>query len=51
LGGAHRDSAGTVQAVGDAISSALRGLLPLDGATLKTRRREKYLEMGREGLA
>ena len=30
---------------------ALRGLAGQDGATLRTRRREKYLEMGRQGLA
>jgi acetyl-CoA carboxylase carboxyl transferase subunit alpha len=48
LGGAHRDPATTIQAVGDAIGRALVGLLPMDAATLKARRREKFLEMGRE---
>jgi acetyl-CoA carboxylase carboxyl transferase subunit alpha len=48
LGGAHRDPAKTIQAVGDAMGVALRALLPMDGATLKARRREKFLEMGRE---
>jgi acetyl-CoA carboxylase carboxyl transferase subunit alpha len=48
LGGAHRDPATTIQAVGNAIGVALKGLLAMDGATLKARRREKFLEMGRE---
>jgi len=50
LGGAHRDAAQTVQAVGDAIAEALTPLVALDGAALKARRREKFLAMGREGL-
>ena len=50
LGGAHRDGAATVQAVGHAVEEALEPLLALDGPTLKARRREKFLEMGR-GLA
>jgi acetyl-CoA carboxylase carboxyl transferase subunit alpha len=48
LGGAHSDPVATIQAVGDAVAMALDGLLPVDGATLKARRREKFLEMGRE---
>ncbi len=47
LGGAHRDGAATVQAVGHAVEAALEPLLALDGPTLKTRRREKFLDMGR----
>ena len=31
-------------------AEALGALTALDGATLKARRRDKYLEMGREGL-
>jgi acetyl-CoA carboxylase carboxyl transferase subunit alpha len=50
MGGAHRDPASTVRAVGEAVSAALKDLLPLDGATLKARRREKFLEMGREAI-
>jgi acetyl-CoA carboxylase carboxyl transferase subunit alpha len=50
LGGAHRDAGATVDAVGDAIGAALLPLTGLDGAALKMRRREKFLEMGREGL-
>jgi acetyl-CoA carboxylase carboxyl transferase subunit alpha len=50
LGGAHRDPATTIQTVGNAVGGALRGLLAMDGATLKARRREKFLEMGRETI-
>jgi acetyl-CoA carboxylase carboxyl transferase subunit alpha len=48
LGGAHRDPA--IEAVGEAVATALEPLLPLDAATLKAQRREKYLQMGREAL-
>jgi acetyl-CoA carboxylase carboxyl transferase subunit alpha len=51
LGGAHRDPASAIQAVGDAIGAALKELQPLDGATLKARRREKFLEMGRDSIS
>ncbi|MCI0754438.1 acetyl-CoA carboxylase carboxyltransferase subunit alpha [Teichococcus vastitatis] len=50
LGGAHRDAAATVQAVGDKVWASLEPLLALDGGTLKARRREKFLEMGRSGV-
>ncbi|HWX50299.1 MAG TPA: acetyl-CoA carboxylase carboxyltransferase subunit alpha [Roseomonas sp.] len=51
LGGAHRDPAGTVRAVGEKVWASLEPLLALDGGTLKARRREKFLEMGRHGVA
>jgi acetyl-CoA carboxylase carboxyl transferase subunit alpha len=51
LGGAHRDPEATMQAVGEAVAQALAPLLQLDGATLKARRREKFLEMGRQAVA
>ncbi len=51
LGGAHRDAEETARRVGDAVAEALDGLRDLDGDTLKERRREKFLEMGRTGLA
>jgi acetyl-CoA carboxylase carboxyl transferase subunit alpha len=51
LGGAQRDADATVQAVGDAVAEALAPLTELDGPTLKARRREKFLEMGREAIA
>jgi acetyl-CoA carboxylase carboxyl transferase subunit alpha len=50
LGGAQRDPAAAIQAVGDAVAVALAPLIALDGPTLKARRREKFLEMGREAL-
>ena len=46
LGGAHRDKTATVEAVGNAIESALNPLLDLDGAALRKQRREKFLAMG-----
>ncbi len=51
LGGAHRDREATIAAVGRAIAEALAPLMPLDGATLKARRREKFLAMGRDAAA
>ena len=48
LGGAHRDPAATIAAVGEAIRVALSGLGGMDGATLIARRRDKFLAMGRE---
>ncbi|MCW8085739.1 acetyl-CoA carboxylase carboxyltransferase subunit alpha [Sabulicella glaciei] len=51
VGGAHRDGAATVAAVGDAVANALEPLLLLDGPTLKARRREKFLDMGRSAVA
>ena len=51
LGGAHRDPEATAGRVGDAIAAALDGLRDLDGDTLRARRREKFLAMGRSGLA
>ena len=50
LGGAHRDPSVTIQAVGDAVASALEALLPLDAAALRARRREKFLAMARESI-
>jgi acetyl-CoA carboxylase carboxyl transferase subunit alpha len=51
LGGAHRDPAVAIEAVGEAVAAALVPLQSLDGAALMARRREKYLAMGREALA
>ncbi len=49
LGGAHRDRAATVEAVGEAVDRALRDLAAVDGGTLRRRRRERFLAMGRKG--
>jgi acetyl-CoA carboxylase carboxyl transferase subunit alpha len=51
LGGAHRDREAAVRTVGDAIWASLQPLLSLDPAVLKQQRREKFLAMGREGVA
>ena len=51
LGGAHRDPVAAIRAVGEAVAAALVPLLELDPAALLARRREKFLAMGRDGLA
>jgi acetyl-CoA carboxylase carboxyl transferase subunit alpha len=51
LGGAHRNPAAAVAAAGTAISAALAPLLDLDPAALCAKRRDKFLAMGRDGLA
>lgn len=48
LGGAHRDHAAAVAAVGDAIAQSLGPLDELDGAALRSRRRDKFLAIGHE---
>jgi acetyl-CoA carboxylase carboxyl transferase subunit alpha len=50
LGGAHRAPAEMIAAVGEAIDHALRPLLEQTPAALKTKRREKFLAMGRDGV-
>ena len=51
MGGAHRAPEDAMAAVRAAIASALAPLVGLDGATLRSRRRQKFLDMGREALA
>ena len=51
MGGAHREPAKAISALGEAISASLRELQGVDGNTLRARRREKFLEMGRNGLS
>jgi acetyl-CoA carboxylase carboxyl transferase subunit alpha len=51
LGGAQRDKEATLASVGQALQTALAGLAGLDTATLRSRRREKFLAMGREAVA
>lgn len=48
LGGAQRDPTAAIASVDTAIRDALRGVIATDGAALRMRRREKYLDMGRE---
>ena len=50
LGGAQREPAAAVAAVGVAIGEALRPLVGMEAAALRAHRREKFLAMGREGL-
>lgn len=49
-GGAHRDPAHMIEAVGEAVSAALAPLAEQSPEALRARRREKFLSMGREGL-
>jgi acetyl-CoA carboxylase carboxyl transferase subunit alpha len=51
LGGAHRDRDAAVRSVGDAIEAALAPLLKLVPEALLAKRRDKFLEMGREAVA
>jgi acetyl-CoA carboxylase carboxyl transferase subunit alpha len=50
MGGAHRDPATAIAAVGQQVQACLEPLLALDAATLRARRREKFLEMGRNSV-
>jgi len=47
VGGAHRDPAAAIEAAGTAIGNALAGLSGLDRDTVRRRRREKFLNIGR----
>jgi len=51
VGGAHRDPNAAIDAVGAAIDGSLGELAPLEPAVLKSRRRDKFLAMGRDALA
>ena len=50
MGGAQRDPAATLKAVDAAVWDALVPLLNIDGAMLRSQRREKFLDMGRDAL-
>jgi len=50
LGGGHRDPGVAIAAVGDALREALQALHGIEPDTLRQRRREKFLEMGKQGL-
>jgi acetyl-CoA carboxylase carboxyl transferase subunit alpha len=50
LGGAHRAHEAAIIAAGDAIEKALLPLLKLDGPSLRTARRAKFLQMGTRGI-
>ena len=51
IGGAHRDPLAAMTAVGDAIEAALSDLRDQPGPALRSRRREKFLAMGQQGLS
>ena len=51
LGGAHRDKAVTITAVGDALEAALAELRDSDGDAIRGGRWDKFLAMGQKGLA
>ncbi len=51
VGGAHRMPEQVIETLGDALEEALRALIGLEGGVLRARRREKYLEIGKRGLA
>ncbi|HEX9446978.1 MAG TPA: carboxyl transferase domain-containing protein, partial [Dongiaceae bacterium] len=50
LGGAHRGLPQTVAALGDAVERALGRFANLSGVEIRDQRRQKFLEMGRQGL-
>lgn len=51
MGGAHRDAAAAAKSLGDAIEEALTPLTALEPAALRRARRDKYVDIGRQGLA
>ncbi len=51
LGGAHRDPKQAMATVGNAIETALKGLVGTEGGVLRARRRERFLDMGKKSLA
>lgn len=51
LGGAHRDKAATIEAVGEAFEAALDGLTAKSVDELLKTRREKFIAIGRDSLS
>jgi len=51
LGGAHREPHVAIAALGDAIEEALQPMLAREGGVLRRDRRDKFLAMGKTGLA
>ncbi len=51
LGGAHRGPTETMAALGDALERSIAQFGNEDGDTLRRLRREKFLEMGKQGLS
>ena len=50
MGGAHRAPDETIDLVGRVVSEAIAELAKLDGDTLRQRRQDKFLAMGKKGL-
>ena len=50
LGGAHRQPATVISAVGEALDSAIKEFVGLEGDVIKAKRREKFLAMGKQEL-
>ena len=50
IGGAPRDPAETIDALGDAIEESLSDLDGMDGDAIRAQRRQKFLDMGQKGL-
>ncbi|MCG8509279.1 MAG: acetyl-CoA carboxylase carboxyltransferase subunit alpha [Rhodospirillales bacterium] len=51
LGGAHREAAEAIDTVGAAIEKELEEFDGMDKGTIRSRRRQKFLEMGKAGLS
>ncbi|MBI5130614.1 MAG: acetyl-CoA carboxylase carboxyltransferase subunit alpha [Rhodopseudomonas palustris] len=47
-GGAHRDPAAMIATTGDAVAAAFAELAGLDSGAVRTKRRQKFLEIGRK---
>jgi acetyl-CoA carboxylase carboxyl transferase subunit alpha len=50
MGGAHRAPEEAIDSVGETIARALADLAQYDAETLRQRRQEKFLAMGKKGL-
>jgi len=51
LGGAHREPEAAIAAVDTAVDAAMRSMDGMDGPALLAQRREKFLNLGKAGLA
>ena len=51
VGGAHRDAALTIERLGDAVESAIQEFEGMTPDALRKQRRERFLAIGRKGLA
>jgi len=48
MGGAHRDPAAAIRAVGEMMAEVLEQLVAMDWQTVRARRQEKFLSMGNQ---